>query len=1145
MSGKTFGLFEIAAGVALEFIPGLQSFGTPLIIGGLASEAAIYFGPSLNQPVNEIQGTIIQTDAWAQLAYGQGRYGGVLAYLNTAGQDNKTLDMVVAHTITDPTKGIEGFGDFWLNDNVLRVRTATAWAANTAYAVGDSIVVTAQNNQQYAMVCVTLGTSGAGEPVWQEDYGAVTDDNTVQWKNVGGGSSDWTFDTGTVGSDGILRAGSAGYAHGKVAQGIFSGMVELWAYDGTQTAVDSVLAADYGAAALPWASTAIGKGVVYTHWRFTPTPTAGGSEQFNNAFGGSIPRKLEATIYGEKIYDPRTAATAYGTNPALVARDFLTRDPLNGGCGIDASFIDDTNATNPSANVCDQDVTYADGTSGPRFTCSGVVKMGAKRLHELKGILASMSGFLVDRATSANNSAPIAIFSGSYSSPVGTIDESFLRASAEVTDPTQDMRYNLVNATFKDANNSYQSMSAPPVPTRGSTDYNAWVAEDGGYELDNSLQLDFVVDADHAQIVAGIMANQSRYLKTIKLECKFKAIQFNVFDRVHITNSEIGWSSVICRITRMVLRPDLGVDVYLTVDDATVWGSLLPSSASGSSGSNLVTTTPPTPSGVTATGFAGGVRIDWTAPDPNQVSRTNVWYSADGGTTYTQIGTVSSSASQYIDPLAQGSTGYYKLQFSNGYQLGAFSAVVSATSSLAQPNADQTSINQSATVASLSGHTLTDLPDGSVRLALQSALQQAVSQTLPSQDNLLLNGDFNQDAFWDMPAGFTFANPGLQIANSGDSSPFNTFPHDEYGNNQYFRVHQSQQSIYAEADVTWISGTGQFSIYFVFYDETLTGLSSNEFGVGGYTTTLTSSGTAARLTGIPAGAVYARVVLSSNAKTTASTVKLTAARVRLGSATLTQASAAQVGDGTNLIPLNSGGYATSYWTSVVLSSSYNSTTGKSSASATAGTLHVGQTPVNYNSWSVSGLSADTTYFFGINDPTYAGGTPNVVYSTNLQSIINNNAYNYAGTYTTASSSGGGTGNTGGCVALDMLLRPDVHAGRAHEHTVIDCADQFKRIGERTVHGMHYHTHPCVRIVAANGAALVCSVDTPFTIEGGASVLAPNMTGQKVITDRGVSQIISVDDAGSRPVAKISVGGLSYAAGEDATNRIYSHNSIKQ
>ena len=55
----------------------------------------------------------------------------------------------------------------------------TAWAASTAYALGDIVVPAALNGYWYE--CTTAGTSGAAAPTWPTTAGGTVDDNTATW----------------------------------------------------------------------------------------------------------------------------------------------------------------------------------------------------------------------------------------------------------------------------------------------------------------------------------------------------------------------------------------------------------------------------------------------------------------------------------------------------------------------------------------------------------------------------------------------------------------------------------------------------------------------------------------------------------------------------------------------------------------------------------------------------------------------------------------------------------------------------------------------------------------------------------------------------------------------------------------------------
>ena len=91
-------------------------------------------------------------------------------------------------------------------------------------------------------------------------------------------------------------------------------------------------------------------------------------------FSGGLPT-VTAVVKGAKIYDPRTAVTAWSANPALCLRDYLTS--VRYGVGVPESWINDVPVCNSAANNCDEDVTLS--TSYP-FTANigpGTLTLGA------------------------------------------------------------------------------------------------------------------------------------------------------------------------------------------------------------------------------------------------------------------------------------------------------------------------------------------------------------------------------------------------------------------------------------------------------------------------------------------------------------------------------------------------------------------------------------------------------------------------------------------------------------------------------------------------------------------------------------------------------------------------------------------------
>ncbi|MGO4700300.1 hypothetical protein [Dyella sp. 2RAB6] len=81
------------------------------------------------------------------------------------------------------------------------------------------------------------------------------------------------------------------------------------------------------------------------------------------------------------------------------------------------------------------------------------------------------------------------------------------------------------------------------------------------------------------------------------------------------------------------------------------------------------------------------------------------------------------------------------------------------------------------------------------------------------------------------------------------------------------------------------------------------------------------------------------------------------------------------------------------------------------------------------------------------------------------------------------------------------------------------------------------------LITDQGAELECSVFTPFDLPEGGMAWAPDMLLRQVVTDWGIETVVSVRAIGDQLVCHRHHGGCSYAAGRDATHRIFSHNTI--
>jgi len=283
---------------------------------------------------------------------------------------------------------------------------------------------------------------------------------------------------------------------------------------------------------------------------------------------------------GAKIYDPRKDSTnggsgthlytdpttwEYSNNPALVARDYLTREE---GFGEDHAKIDDA-VTIQSANACDVQVdTPGDAfPSGPyikqnMYSCDLSVAMNASRKDNLQEILETMRGRVVYIGGKWK------IMAGEFTVPTVTLTEDDVLGDFSVSQSTSAAStYNYVTGTYYDKARYYQNANF--IPQENS----AFEARDNGRRISRELQLTGVTNEYQAQRLATLELNASAH-QTI-ISCTLKP-SGNVLDLyagslVDVTLDNPAWTDKPFRILTWELNPDLSVKVTMKDENPEAW----------------------------------------------------------------------------------------------------------------------------------------------------------------------------------------------------------------------------------------------------------------------------------------------------------------------------------------------------------------------------------------------------------------------------------------------------------------------------------------------------------------------------------------------------------------------------------------------
>lgn len=212
--------------------------------------------------------------------------------------------------------------------------------------------------------------------------------------------------------------------------------------------------------------------------------------------------------------------------------------------------------------------------------------------------------------------------------------------------------------------------------------------------------------------------------------------------------------------------------------------------------------------------------------------------------------------------------------------------------------------------------------------------------------------------------------------------------------------------------------------------------------------------------------------------------------------------------------------------------------------------------LNLPSDSLTNKNSGTKYYIyrTMTDPTSASGSYGT--STTLAGAMANNRV-YIAHWTTRATSGGtgGGGTPGGmdCVSAAAWVSASVGAVLAELAAV---GEPIRTLCERTLSGSEMSpvernsstVEPCVTLVTESGIRLTLAAGTPLTLEDLRVVYASQGRNHRVpVEDESGfrwERIVSVEYAGPRRVAHISVGGRTYAAGDEPHRLIYTHNQVK-
>jgi predicted phage tail protein len=306
--------------------------------------------------------------------------------------------------------------------------------------------------------------------------------------------------------------------------------------------------ADFIAADIGWTSEHRLKGLAYITVRL---------KWNSNAFS-SIPN-ITALVRGKKVYDTRTATTAYSTNPALCIRDYLTNNRY--GKGLAAGSIDDSSIS-AAATFYDNTVTFwTSGTVGKLFEFNAVIDTEQKIIDNLKDMLFCCRGFL------PYTNGVYQLIPDKSASSVFAFTTSNIVSGISIRGESKEDKYNKVILTFTDPDNSFQENTAI-FPDASDTSY---LVADNNVELVGDFELPCITNYYAARDLARVFLLRSRNALRCAFNANSDALNLSVGDVVTVTHPTPGFSAKPFQVEELTINYDGTCRVSLLEYDSSIY----------------------------------------------------------------------------------------------------------------------------------------------------------------------------------------------------------------------------------------------------------------------------------------------------------------------------------------------------------------------------------------------------------------------------------------------------------------------------------------------------------------------------------------------------------------------------------------------
>jgi hypothetical protein len=437
-----------------------------------------------------------------------------------------------------------------------------------------------------------------------------------------------------------LALSDPNYTAGSTAGiGRFAGYAEIYKKYGssTQTVQTDLKTATDGLTNGAWTDDHRLRGIAYIYVRLVWN---------DQVWAGGIPN-ISAMVKGKKVYDPRSATTAYSANAALCLRDYLTDSTY--GLGLASTEVDDT-AFSVAANICDEQVEVKPvtipATYENRYETNGVLYTSESPDGNIGKLLSAMGGLI------AYSGGRIIPYAAGYRIPTVTLNDSDFAGPISVQTKTSARdRVNAVKGVFVSEKSEWQPTDFPPQTSA------TYLTQDNNVRYWRDVVLPMTTSSSAAQRLARIELFRARQEITFTARFRLDAMQVRAGDTVMVTLSKFGWSAKVFEVIEWHFvsdgnPPQLGIEMTLRETASSVYDwnvsdevqvdttptTTLPDPFSLDAPTNLALTADGTTQLIQADGTAlPRIKVAWSAPSEQFIQsggQVIIEYKQGNATTY-------------------------------------------------------------------------------------------------------------------------------------------------------------------------------------------------------------------------------------------------------------------------------------------------------------------------------------------------------------------------------------------------------------------------------------------------------------------------------------------------------------------------------